>query len=160
MSAYKRSTRQCPVSDLRRELILTIQEHLKKYHLEGEETQALACIETTNVRLGEPGFFDRWRGGGQKETNVTTMIVTPRIVIWAFSDLKKLVFALSSRLADITVKDYEETSGCKAREDCGLELYGPANHGPKKGNYFIGLGPEEAAVEFRRILKDAVQRAK
>ncbi len=159
IGSYNRSTRQCSFGELRPDLVATIQAHLKKYHLEGEETQALACIETTNVRAGEPGFFERWLGA-RRDTNVTTVIVTPRMVIWAFSDTQKLVFALSSRLADIEVKDYESTFDYKSRPDCGLELRGPSNDGPKKGAYFIGLGKEDAAEAFRLALKEAVQRAR
>jgi hypothetical protein len=70
------------------------------------------------------------------------------------------VIILSARLAEIEVRDYENSSSYEKREDEGLELAGPANGGMKKGTYFIGLGFEPAAVEFRQILKEAVQKAK
>ena len=159
MSPYKRSTRQCNFNELRYELITAIRDHQKRYRLTGEDIQPLACIETTSRDLSDPGFFDRLRGN-TKRTNITTIFMTPTMVYWGLSDTRKLVIILSARLAEIEVKDYEETDSFQKREDEGLELTGRANGGQKKGTYFIGLGLEPAAVEFRQILKDAALKAK
>jgi hypothetical protein len=160
MADYKRTTRQCAFIDLPTDLVKAVRDHLKKYALNGEEQRIVACIENTNLRLGDPGWFSRLLSNNKKEFNHTTVILTPDWVIWGFTDTRKLAFALSGRLSQISVQNYEETSEYQKQEDCGLVMNGPANNGSKNGTYIVGLGPEPEAVEFKQNLIKAALRAK
>jgi hypothetical protein len=63
---------------------------------------------------------------------------------------------LSAALADIRVEDF---TGFGDVEDYGINVSGRVRGSREEGMAFIGLGEGEAANQFKRTLRQAIQQA-
>lgn len=157
MSEYKRTTRRCAPSGLRPELAAELRRHARDRFSVDVDAEALCCCETTSERTRRPGLFGRLLGASGEAVHHTAAIVTPAWLFWATSGEKRGTTALSARLADLeTVGDFDS----KLVQDTGLEVFGVLTGFRERGSAFIGLGTEEAAQEFKRILREAHSAAR
>lgn len=151
MSEYIRTTRECALDELRPELAAAIRAQIAQYELDTLESAALMCIESTATRK-KKGLF----GGG--EVIHTGVLLTPKWLVWAAGKQGEKPAALSARLQDIIVKEYEKTAMYAIAPDEGINITGRYTDVTQQGMSFIGLGPEPAAQKFRQVLQEAVQK--
>jgi hypothetical protein len=154
MSEYERTTKERSFERLRPELIAAIREHVKKRIHEDVESEILICCETTSERK-KTGLIGRLMGTSGK-TLYTAALVTPRWLIWATSGDRQQATALSARLSEIEVEDYERSSMFKMIEDSGVNMLGFTTGSMERVMVFIGLGKERAAEKLKEVLFERV----
>lgn len=153
MGEYQRTTRECTPEKMQPELQKAIQAHLERYNLEGIFENILICCETISTVEKKKLF------GKGSETEISGVILTPRWLIWAGGKENEKMGALSARLQDLRVVDYEETKMYQMIKDTGLNVDGfRTGQGTGPATVFIGLGAEPAAKKFRELLKEAIQQ--
>jgi hypothetical protein len=160
MRYYQRTTRSCSFHDLRPELRADIEKHAAD-NLFGEVAgQLIACIETESVqqkRGGLAGLRDRLLGPNDPDpVHYTAVVVLPRWLIWSTNGAKRGTTTLSAALADIRVEDF---TGFGDLEDNGINVSGTLRGLREQTMAFIGLGEGEAAEQFKRTLRQAIQQA-
>jgi hypothetical protein len=154
VSEYTRTTRECAFGELRPELVAVIRHYIAKHKLDHAESEVLLCCETTSQRQ-KRGLFGRRTGGGT-ETQYSGVLVTPTWLIWATSDPKFGTAAISARLVDIEVKDYDST----LLPDEGLDIFGFLTDAAERGSIFLGLGRDPAAQKLKHVLREALASAR
>ena len=152
MGEYQRRTRACTLDEMHPELQAAIKAHSERYGLEDVLASAIYCCETVSVREKKKLF------GSKTDVEISGTVLTPKWLIWAGGKENGETGALSARLQELRVQDYEKTKLYELVADSGLEVYGfPSATGP--ANVFIGLGPEPAAQRLREMLKEAMANA-
>jgi hypothetical protein len=159
MGDYRHSTRECNFDRLRPEIVTALREHIQRYELGDVERETLICCETINERTKKPGLFDKLTGGATDPVHYVGIVVTPRYLIWARTGAKYGVAVLSARLRECEVLDYANTPQAQLMPDTGLEVTAMFTGATRRGQTFIGLGPEPSAQNLRQILKQAMQQA-
>jgi hypothetical protein len=97
--------------------------------------------------------------GGAKDPDkehYVAALFTPGWFVWARFGEKSGDAVLSSRLANIEVRDY---AYAHMIEDSGLHISGFWAGGGERSEIFLGLGAEAAASDFAASLKQAVEEA-
>ena len=150
MGDYQRVTNECTLEKMRPELAQAIQAHIERYGLEDVLESILICCETISTKEEKKLF------GKKVEVEIGGVILTPKWLLWAGGKENEKAGALSARLQDLRVEDYENTNMYKMIQDTGLNVFGfqTAND---LGSVFIGLGSEPAAKKFREMLKEAIK---
>jgi hypothetical protein len=157
MSDYIRSTRECAFNQVQPALYAAIRQHAEENQLGNLEAKALACVETRNERKRSSGLFSRLLGSSDPDPlHYTAAVVTPKWLIWASSGAKRGTTVLSARLTDVQVRNYDMN---QLVEDSGLVVNGLLRGATEKAEAFIGLGPEPAAEDFKRIVREAIEQA-
>ena len=152
MGEYQRSTRECTLKDIRPELRKAIEKHVERHGLEDVLASAIYCCETVSTREKKRLF------GSKTEVEISGTVLTPKWFFWAGGKENGEVGALSARLQELRVQDYEKTKMYKLMADTGLDVNGfPSATGP--ASVFIGLGSEPAAQKLREMLKEAIAKA-
>ncbi|MFZ1323464.1 MAG: hypothetical protein WAT71_18080 [Ignavibacteria bacterium] len=148
MGEYKRSTREANISNLNPNAAEFLKSHSEKYELGNVENSVLYCCETTSVKEIKKLFKT------QTETTVCSIILTPQFLIWATFINDETPVVMSARIKDIQIQDYEKSEFYKLIQDSGINVKGIYTDIANPGNTFIGLGSEQAAVNFRNKLKE------
>jgi hypothetical protein len=119
--------------------------------LEGLLKNILMCCETISTKEKKSLF------GRKTEVEMVGVILTSKWLIWAGGKESEKAGALSAKLQDLRVEDYEKSSMYKMIQDTGLNVFGfqTAND---LGSIFIGLGSEPAAQKFRDMLKEEIAK--
>jgi hypothetical protein len=156
MSDYIRSTRKCAFNQVQPALYAAIQQYAQENQLGDLEAKALACVETKNERKHGSGLLGRLLGSSDPDPlHYTAALVTPKWLIWAISGAKRGTTVLSARLTDVQVRNYDMN---QLVEDSGLLVNGILRGATEKAEAFIGLGPEPAAEDFKRIVRVALEQ--
>lgn len=150
MSDNQRTTRECSFTDLHPALGAAIRAHIHQYQLE-DPAQALFCCETISTRQ-KKGLF-----ASKPEVMRSGALLTANRLVWAAGKDGETAVALSARLRDIQVQDYEQSGLAKLAPDSGVNILGLRTDAVELGSAFIGLGPEPAARHFRELLKKMVE---
>src|SRR5688572_11373458 len=79
---YERTSRTITVSDIRPDVLATIEAHSGARML-GPVTGAVACVETRSVSLKKPGFFARLGGAPSAAEHHTYAVLTPSALVVA-----------------------------------------------------------------------------
>lgn len=160
MRYYQRTTRSCSFHDLRPELRAAIEKHAAENLLGEVAGQLIACIETESVqqkRGGLAGLRDRLLGPNDPDpVHYTAVVVLPKWLIWSTAGAKRGTNTLSAALADIRLEDFTGFGGI---EDNGINVTGVLRGSREQSSVFIGLGKGEAAEQFKRALRQAIQQA-
>lgn len=146
MSDYTRTTRRCGFAEFTGDAATAIRKYAEKHGLDDVEAAAEHCFETVSTKE-KKGFFR-----SSTETVVTSIVVTPHHLVWAAAKNDEAPAVLAARLRDIHVQDYETSDMYKLVADTGVNISGPLGDAIRPSAAFIGLGPEQAAAEFREIL--------
>jgi hypothetical protein len=152
MGDYLRVTRECTLDSMHPELAAAIRAHIERYELDDVIGPALICCETTSTKQTKRLF------GSKTEVEIAGVVLAPQWLIWAGGKEGEPLGALSARLHDIRVEDYEKSHMYKMIQDTGLNVFG-FQTAEGLGSIFVGLGPEPAAQKFRDALKEAVKEA-
>lgn len=156
MGDYTRTTQELSFGRLRPEIHAAVEGHIEERELGDIESTLLFCCETENKKRKRGPLGKLPRSPDPDPVHYTAAIVTPDWLIWARSGEKSGTSVVSMRLAEIEVHDYRYGD---LIADSGVSVFGFIGRAPRKSELFIGLGEESAAVEFRRILEEAVERA-
>lgn len=150
---YQRVTKECSLELMRPELAEAIRAHFERYQLEGITDDVLISCETTSTTERKSLL------GKKTETTLGAVILTPKWLIWAGGKANEKAGALSARLQDLRVEDYESTGMYERIQDTGVNVDGfRTGQESGTGSVFIGLGPEPAAQRFREMLKEAIAK--
>ena len=159
MSDYQRTTRECSFTQIRPELFDAIRQHIEEHHLGNVESELLICCETTSERK-KAGLLtslkDKLMGlPAPGSIQYSAAVVTPKWLIWAITDIKHGVLALSVRLTEAEISDYD----AKLVEDYGINILGFSTGATKRSLKFLGLGRGPASEKFKSVLKQAMEEA-
>ena len=153
MGEYQRVTKECTLESMRPELAKAIQAHIERYELEGVVENILICCETISTKEKKSLF------GRKTEVEMGGVILTPKWLIWAGGKENEKAGALSARLQELRVEDYEKTKMYQMIEDTGVNVDGfRTGQETSSGSVFIGLGREPVAKRFREMLKEAITK--
>ncbi len=119
MSDYIRTTRECPVRQLRPELFLAVRNHFQEHGLGDLETESLLCYETTS-RKKDANRLVSWLNSGLDTTFHQGMLFTSQWLIWVRSGDKSGVQLSSADLREISVR----VSASMLTRDVGVEVAG------------------------------------
>jgi hypothetical protein len=143
-----RITRECTLEGLSPELGAAI-----RGRMTADDATISMCCETESTIVRRRMF------GRRQVTTTTGMIVTPRHLIWAVA-AEGEVSAMSARLRDLEVHDYETGDQFRLVPDSGLSIDGLRSDLPgQPASAFIAVGPEPAGAKFRRTLRQAIADA-
>lgn len=166
MKEWNRSTKKLPLESVSQEMRSTIEEHLEFYNLGPILDDYTICIETASSKRKKGLFGGGPLGAKIPKHVVQVSIVTPLwLVICAQSEKQDSTAALSVPLKDAVVEDYQETPDHDLIPDCGVYVTGAFTgrvgmQGNQRIRYFIGLGEEAAAGEFKERLFQAIQKTR
>lgn len=166
MTEWNRSTEKLPLENISPDMRSTMDEHLESYNLGPILDDYLICIQTTSEKR-KKGLF----GGGMLGVKIPKHVIqvavlTPGwLVICAQSEKQDSTTALSVPLKDALVEDYQNTPDYDLIADCGVYVTGiytgrVGMQGNQRIKYFLGLGEEAAAAEFKDILFQAIQKTR
>lgn len=153
MSHFTHTTEECAFDGLRPDLAAAIRTHAELYHIANPASAALICCQTASTEH-KKGLFGR-----STETITMGVLLTPEWLLWAAAKENGKPVVISGRLRDIQVQPFEDTAMFKIIPDSGLNVTGRYSDVTQQGMAFIGLGPEPAALKFRQILQEALQKA-
>lgn len=153
MSEWTRRTKEIAFENLPAEMISAIHRHIERYNLGPILSDALICIQTDSEKR-KKGLF------GNAEIVQMAAIVTPRWLIWSLDQPRTKATALSARLTNVTVQDYDQTPFAKMVPDSGVQVSGMLTDATESASAFIGLENNAAGDRFREILIEAAADAK
>ena len=153
MGDYTRSTRECPVGQVRPELHRAIAEYFQKNELGDLEAEAILCCETVSEKK-EIGWLATLMGGKAEPPNYTAMLLTSKHLVWARGSQQTDVNVNAADLRFIRVKPYSSLFNA----DTGLEISGllADSKGMRLG--YVGMGPEPITQKFCDEVRLAIDK--
>lgn len=150
MSDYNRTTRECPVGQLRPELFLAVRKHFQEHKLGNWETETLLCYETTSTQKNTNKLIS-WLNDGLDTTVYTGLLLTSEWLIWVRSGDRSGIQLASADLKELAVRVYTSL----LTRDTGLEVTGHIEG--TKGIIRGGIALESMSVA--QEICDAVNQA-
>jgi len=164
MREWNRTTKKMQLESVPQEMRSTIDEHLYSFNLGPILDDYLICIVTESEKRKKGLFGGGVFGAKIPKHVVQVSIVTPTwLVICAQAEKEDSTSALSVPLKDALAENYQDTPDNDIIQDSGVYVTGiytgrVGMHGNQRIKYFIGLGEEPAASEFKDILFQSIQR--
>jgi hypothetical protein len=162
MSDYHRTTNLCTFTQIQPILQVALYQQATQYGCGHIPSDILICIETTSQRK-KAGFFTQLKNlivGLPLPGSVqyTAAVVTPNWLLWAFTQWNKTdeASAVSIPLAEAEITDFTQQHNI---EDYGLNVYGLFSGADARSLRFLGLGPDDAATQFKTILRQTRQQS-
>jgi hypothetical protein len=119
MSDYIRTTRECPVSQLRPELFLAVRNYFLEHGLGDVETETLLCYEITS-RKKETNRLISWLNNGLDATVHMGILFTSQWLVWVRSGDRSGILLSSAELGQISVRVHASLF----TKEAGLEIAG------------------------------------
>jgi hypothetical protein len=151
MSDYNRITRECPVSQLHPELLLTVQRYFQEHKLGDLETETLMCCETISTKKNF-GKLDTVLKGAEDTTIHMGMLLTSQWLIWVRRGDHSGILLTAANLKEIQVRSYVSI----LPKDTGLEIFGYIGDASGQVRGYVGLGTELAAQKFCEEVRKAI----
>lgn len=151
MSDYIRTTRECPVSQLRPELLLALRNHFQQHQLGDLETETLLCYETIS-RKKDANRLVSWLNGGADTTIHMGMLFTSQRLIWVRNGDKSGVQLSSADLKQISVRVHTSI----LTKDAGLEVSGYLENSKGRISGVIAMESAVAAQRFYDEVNQAI----
>lgn len=148
-----RSTRECSLTEIDKNLSAAIQAHLSEYKITMAEQSIQMCCETASTQQKKSVF-----GGSEKA--IQAVILTDTWLIWGEKINGKNSGAGSAQLDQIDMRDYERTAMFKVIPDTGVNITGQYSDSSQTGQLFIALDPGPAGTKFRELLREAIKNSK
>jgi hypothetical protein len=155
MSDYNRTTRECPVSQLRPELRQAIRHYFQENQLGDPGAETVLCCETVSEKKSTNELVS-WLNGGLDTTIYTGMLLTSQRLIWVKSGDKSGTQLTAAKLEDISAREYVSI----LPKDTGLEISGYAENSRSQMRGYIAMGSEAAAQKFCDEVKQAITKVK
>lgn len=160
MKEWERNSRKLTLEQCPSEFRQKIQEHIDFFNLKNVLDNYLFCIETTSVKIKKKLFV-----GGIPDQTIQIAILTPEWVMTAQKgDKPDSIGVLSIQTKAANLEDYKDSMGYTLIQDNGVNITGPFSgvftEFSAINTYFLGLGPEPAALEFKQVLFEVVEKAR
>ena len=141
MADWQRSTREASYASFSPAVHRAIADYAEKRDLGDLGSAAVFAAETTSTREKRKLF------GKGSETQTTSILVTPELLVWVVENDDGAV-PLAAKRSEIEVKEFHSD----LVDDTGLEVFGFVLGAPERATAFIGLGPGAAADRLRARL--------
>jgi hypothetical protein len=155
MSNYSRTTRKCPVSQLRPELLRAVRDYFRERNLGDPETETLYCCETISTKE-KGGILAFLFDDGMENTIHTGMLLTAQKLIWVRSGDQTDVVLTAADLAGIKVNGYTSASA----KDIRFEISGYVGDKRDRVRGYVGLGMDADAQEFCEVVKQEIDKVR
>lgn len=159
MGEWNRSTKEFDISLLRPEVRTAIQNHSASFNLGNILDNVQICIETTSEKK-KKGLF----GGGEKPVFTCVLVTLDWLIIYVCQNDSDGAVS-SAPMGDLVAEDYANSPMYKLMPDSGVHITGAftgriGQLGSLRTSQFIGLGEEPAAIQFKAVLFEEVERNK
>ncbi|GAC68667.1 hypothetical protein [Gordonia soli] len=164
--AYRRSTRSVDLAELPPDMRLALTEHAETQHLRLADDLPAWLTRSENPpstnRIGR--LLGRRANSADPDSEHQTLVLLhPTQLIVVTSGAERGVTALSVPLAQATVAPGSAlTVGGVATPDDGysFSVTGFAGHEGRPGSFYLGMGADEAGLECRTRVRDAITAAR
>jgi hypothetical protein len=153
MISYRRTTRECSVSQLDPRLLQAFGEYFSKHELGDPTAVTLMCCETFSEKEN-PGMLDTLLSGNPDSTDYLGLILTEQWLLWARSGDHSGTKAFGANLTDIKVKRYKS----RLTKESGLQIAGYLCDYKDRVRGNLAMGPEDAARKFCEEAGKAVEK--
>jgi hypothetical protein len=155
MFGYTRTTRTCPVSQIRSSLSQGVREFFQAHQVGDPDTNTPLCCETIAWRDPPNPLFKLLDGDPDTKIYLAT-ILTPEWLVWGRNGDQTGTVVTGAKLQVIKVKAFVRRSS----KDMELEITGfiAGSKEYVRGN--LEMGPEPAAQKFCDAVLQAVNEAK
>jgi hypothetical protein len=153
MGDYIRSTRECPVNQVRPELRRALEEYFQKNSLSDLEAETILCCETVSEKKAD-SWLDTLLGGKEEPVIYTAMLLTSTHLIWARGGQKSSINVNIADLRFIHVKPFSSLF----IKDTGLEISGLLGNSKGMKLGYIGMGPEPITQKFCDEVQQAIDK--
>jgi hypothetical protein len=151
MSDYHRTTRECPVSLLRSELLRAVRNYFQEHELGDLEAETLLCYETVSTKKSTSRLVS-WLNDDVDTTVHTGILFTSQWLIWVRSGDQSGIQLASADLKQISVKTHISI----LTGDTGLEVSGYIEESKGVMRGFIGMESDLAAQKFCDAVNQAI----
>lgn len=153
MSDYTRTTRECPVTRLRSELLQAARDYFQAHELGDLEAETLMCCETVS-RKKATGRLAAWLKGEMDTIIYTGTLLTSQWLIWVRSGDRSGNLLTAANLKDIQVEVFTS----RLTRDSGLQVRGYLEDSKSRIQGYIGMGPEPATSKFCEQVQQAIAK--
>jgi hypothetical protein len=153
MSDYNRITRECPVSQLRPELLQAVRSHFQEHELGDLVSETLICYETTSHKqsAGKPVS---WLDGQSDTTIHMGLLLTSEQLIWVRWGDQSGTRLTAAKLIDIQVRVYNSI----LTKDTGLEVSGYIGNSKGRVRGYVGMESKIVAQKFCDEVRQAINK--
>ena len=153
MSEFNRTTRECPVDQLRPEIFQALKNYFQEKDLGDLEAEAVLCCETVSTKNRTGGLFSLL--SPSVDTTIHTgALLTSEWLIWVRSGDKSGTLLSAANLKNISVSTYKSMF----IDDAGLEIVGYIGDSKLVIRGYVGMGPEPATKKFCDEVAQAIIR--
>ena len=154
MPGFKRTTRECSMSQLNPSLLQAFEEYFSMHQLANRTEETLMCCETFSEKK-KPGLLDAVLTGNPGSTGYLGIILTDRRLIWARTGERLKTVAFGTDLTIIQLKAYTS----RITDETELQISGYIGKSKERIQGNLAMGPEEAARKFCEEALRAVEKA-
>jgi len=154
MSAYLRTTRECPVSQLHPELLQPIQEYFQEHRLGHLESETLICCETFSQKK-EAGRTGSWLSGKPDTTIYTGIVLTSEWLIWVHFGDQSGIRLNAAHLSRIRAELYTPPF----IQESGLRIAGYIEGANTLVRGYIAMGTGSVVQKFCEEVRQATVNA-
>jgi len=155
MSNYIRTTRECPVNQLRPELFRVLRDYFLEHGLGDLETETLLCYETTSTKK-ETNKLASWLNAGMDEKVDMAVLFTSQWLVWARSGDKSGIQVTSADLKKISVRVYASM----LPREAGLEIAGKIEDTKGVMRGYIAMESISVAEKFCDEVNQVIDKVK
>ena len=149
---YERTTSSIQAICLHDEIKSAIKNYEIKHQVKDLLANPVMCIKTESKKIKQ-GFFSKMMGKENKATPVYSIITDKWFLVVVWHELH--IFVSLYQLGTFEITDYNYT----LIPDNGIQIigFGYGETG-ERGSYFVGLGPEQAAINFRAKMYELMKK--
>ena len=154
MGATERTTRICPVKQLKPALLRALQEYVRERKLGNQSLKAVLCCETVTERKGRSRLA-AWLSDSPDSVDHLTVLLTDERLLWARYGERSGTVAMDAHLKELNARPYTS----RFSKEAGLEICGLIGEKKKRTGGRLALGPQEDARRFVAEVVRAVEAA-
>jgi len=153
MFGYRRTTRECSVSQLNPRLLQALQDYFLEHKFGDLKEETLLCCETFSEKEN-PSRIEALLSGNPDSSDYLGMILTEEWLLWARTAGRSAAKAFGANLKDIKVKQYRS----RLTQETGLHIDGYLCDFKEHVWGNLAMGPEEATRKFCEATREAVEK--
>jgi hypothetical protein len=153
MFGYRRTTRECSVSQLEPRLLTAFQEYFLGHKFGDLKEETLLCCETFSEK-DNPSRLEVLLSGNPDSSDYLGMILTEQWLLWARTGGRSGTKAFAANLKDIKINQYSS----RLTHETGLHLDGYLCDVKERVWGNLALGPEDAARKFCEETRKATEK--
>ena len=153
MFGYRRTTRECSVSQLNPRLLQAFQEYFLEHKFGDLKEETLLCCETFSEKES-PSKIEALLSGNPDSSDYLGLLLTEQWLPWARTGSRSGTKAFGANLRDIKVKQYSS----RLTHETGLKIDGYLCDFKERVWGNLAMGPEEATRKFCEQVRMAVEK--